>query len=361
MINNLIVLQKYEYFIKNIPVPTSFFYICLMSIISVKQNIGTPKYKQIVLSIEDGLLRGVLKKGDKLPSINSIRDKFSLSRDTVLTAFNELKTRGIVESISGKGYYIKSENIAVSQKIFLLFDELNAFKENLYNSFLNGLNSSIRVDIFFHHFNFDVFRSLIYDSIGNYNFYIIMPANLNHAERVINKLPIDKVYILDQTHTRLKQYPAIYQNFEEDIFNSLIEAKPLIVKYNRIVLLFSDKKQPQGMLKGFQKFRRSTEISDEIIITLKDRIPKKGEAYLILDDQSLILLIKKIKAEKLILGKDVGIISYNDTLLKEVVEGGITTISTDFKQMGKRLAQMIINKENLKIENPNALIIRKSL
>jgi len=332
-----------------------------MNIISVKQNIGTPKYKQIVLSIEDGLTKGVLKKGDKLPSINNIREQFSLSRDTVLTAFNELKTRGIVESISGKGYYIKSENINVVKKIFLLFDELNSFKEDLYNSFLSSLGKNVQVDIFFHHFNYDMFSKLIFDNIGGYNHYIIMPANLKNTELVIEKLPNDKVYILDQSHDELAQYPAIYQNFEEDIFSSLLEAKPLIVKYDKIVLLFPEKKQPQGMLRGFQKFRKAINFPDEVINTLEGRILKKGEVYLVLDDRNLIVIIKKIKDQKLILGKDVGIISYNDTLLKEIVEGGITTISTDFKKMGKRLAQMIINKEQLKIENPNALIIRKSL
>ena len=79
------------------------------------------------------------------------------------------------------------------------------------------------------------------------------------------------------------------------------------------------------------------------------------------EDRSLIKIIKKIKEEGLLLTKNIGIISYNDTLLKEIVEGGITTISTDFNEMGKRLAQMILNKENVKIENPTDLIIRKSL
>ena len=36
-------------------------------------------------------------------------------------------------------------------------------------------------------------------------------------------------------------------------------------------------------------------------------------------------------------------------------------LSTDFKEMGKRLAQMIINRERFLIENPNDLIIRNSL
>lgn len=332
-----------------------------MNPITVKNNLGIPKYKQIVSSIEEALVNGLLKKGDKLPSVNSIRNRFSLSRDTVFTAYNELKSRGIIESIPGKGFYIKSENVDVEQKVFLLFDELNAFKEDLYNSFLESLGENIHVDIYFHHFNYNLFEKLIVESIGNYNYYIIMPANLSKTNSVIKRLPKEKVYILDQIHEDLKVYSAIYQNFEDDIYTSLNKAKSLLSKYDKIVLFFPEKKQPLGMLTGFNKFKKESNLNCEVINSIKNRIPKKSEAYLILDDQNLIVLIKKIKDLKLILGKDVGIISYNDTLLKEIVEDGITTISTDFKQMGKRLAKMILNKEQIRIKNPNSLIIRNSL
>ena len=332
-----------------------------MSFISVKENIGIPKYRQIISSIEKSLVDGTLKKGDRLPSINSIRNKFSLSRDTILKAFNELKVRGIVQSIAGKGYYIKSENVEIAQKIFLLFDELNSFKEDLYNSFLSSLDSNIQVDIFFHHFNFDVFSKLIYDNIGNYNYYVIMPANLKNTNDVIEKLPQNNVYILDQIHPELYQYSAIYQNFENGVFDNLTNSVELLKKYNKLILLFQEDKQPQKMLNGFQKFCGSNKFKNEIVSSIKNRTPKKGETYLIPDDRNLILIIKKIKEEGLLLAKDIGIISYNDTLLKEIVEGGITTISTDFKKMGNRLAQMILNKEDLKIENPTSLIIRNSL
>ncbi|MBL4604479.1 MAG: GntR family transcriptional regulator [Flavobacteriaceae bacterium] len=332
-----------------------------MAIISVKEKSGIPKYKQIIASVEDAIEQGTLLKGDKLPSLNAIRNKFSLSRDTVLMAFNELKTRGIIHSIAGKGYYVKSVNLNVSKKIFLLFDELNSFKEDLYSSFLGNLEEEVQVDIFFHHFNYDVFTKLIYDNIGTYNYYIIMPANFKNTKTVLEKLPLDKVYILDQTNDDLKEYPAIYQNFEKDIFNSLSQANFLIKKYQRLILLFPEKKQPQGMLRGFQNFRKANSIDHVVINSLDNITPKKGEVYLILDDRNLIILIKKIKTEALIIGEDIGIISYNDTLLKEVVEGGITTISTDFKKMGTRLAKMVLNNEHDKIENPNHLIIRKSL
>jgi DNA-binding LacI/PurR family transcriptional regulator len=75
----------------------------------------------------------------------------------------------------------------------------------------------------------------------------------------------------------------------------------------------------------------------------------------------LIRIIKKIKETDFEIAKDIGIISYNDSLLKEVVEGGITTISTDFNYMGKRLAEMVLNNEFAQVENPNSLLIRQSL
>lgn len=329
--------------------------------IKIKKEIGLPKYKQIIKSVEDAIASGKLQKGDQLPSINGIKNDHSLSRDTVLTAFNELKNRGIIQSIVGKGYYVSSENINVTQKIFLLFDELNSFKEDLYNTFLESLGDNIQVDIFFHHFNEDLFSKLIHDNLGDYNYYVIMPANLKNTNRDIQKLPEEKVYILDQVHDDLKHYPAIYQNFEKDIYTNLGKASHLINKYNKLILVFSEDKQPFGMRKGFTSFCEENKLAFEVIDSLKEKTPKKGDLYIIPDDKNLLRVIKKMKSEKLKLAKDIGVISYNDTLLKEIVENGITTISTDFNAMGKRLAEMILNKEQLKIENPNNLIIRNSL
>ena len=99
-----------------------------MKIISIKNNLGVPKYKQIIHSIEKRIEKGLLKKEERLPSINKVCLEFSLSRDTVLQAYEELKKRGIIYAILGKGYYVKSTETTIKQKIFLLFDELNIFK-----------------------------------------------------------------------------------------------------------------------------------------------------------------------------------------------------------------------------------------
>ncbi|WP_282072765.1 GntR family transcriptional regulator [Polaribacter atrinae] len=329
--------------------------------IEIKKKIGIPKYKQIISAIENAIENGLLKKGDQLPSINTIKNNNKLSRDTVLMAFNELKNRGIIESIVGKGYYVLSEDINVHQKIFLLFDELNSFKEDLYNSFLENLEDTIQVDIFFHHFNESIFQKLIKDNAGSYNYYVIMPANLENTNKSIQLLPNDKVYILDQVPEDLIEYPSIYQNFEKAIYENLHKALPLISKYNKINLIFSEQKQPKGILKGFIQFCEKNFISFEVLSAVKEKPLIKGELYILLDDISLLRIIKKMKSQNMTLVNDIGVISYNDTLLKEIVEGGITTITTDFNEMGKRLAKMILNKEQDKIENLNKLIIRNSI
>ena len=66
-------------------------------------------------------------------------------------------------------------------------------------------------------------------------------------------------------------------------------------------------------------------------------------------------------SKKLKIGKNIGIISYNETPLKEICSNGITVISTDHAKMGETAARLILENRKEKIKNPFTLIIRKSL
>jgi DNA-binding transcriptional regulator YhcF (GntR family) len=332
-----------------------------MKIIAIQNNLGIPKYKQIIHSIEKTIEGGRLKKDERLPSINKVCLEFSLSRDTVLQAYDELKKRGIIYAILGKGYYIKSTEVSIKQRIFVLFEELNIFKEDLYNSILENIGKGVEIDIFFHHFNLKVFQKLINDSNGNYTKYIIMPTNLIGAAATIKTLPVDEVYILDQTNSELKTYPAVYQNHKKDIYEALLKGKSKIIKYKKMVLIFPGYREPMGMKEGFEKFCLDFMLEHEVIAEFTNREIKTGEVYIIPNDRDLVSVIEKSKLQNLKLGKDFGIISYNETPLKKVVENGITTISTDFRAMGKIMAQMILGGKKEQIENKCSLIIRNSL
>ena len=112
---------------------------------------------------------------------------------------------------------------------------------------------------------------------------------------------------------------------------------------------------------GFEKFCNDFAFDHEVITEFKNRKIQKGEVYVIPNDRDLVQVIEKAKLQDLKLGSDFGIISYNETPLKKIVENGITTISTNFEEMGKILAQMILTGKKEQIENKSNLIIRNSL
>jgi DNA-binding LacI/PurR family transcriptional regulator len=78
------------------------------------------------------------------------------------------------------------------------------------------------------------------------------------------------------------------------------------------------------------------------------------------EDADLVSIIQVAKQKRWEIGKDTGILSYNETALKSVISDGISTISTDFNLMGKQMAEMLLNREQKNIENKFIMIDRKS-
>ncbi len=353
------VKNKYK---KNIfLIPEKLFPVIITDIFNIDETAGIPKYRQVINSVFRGIEQGLLKKGDKLASINQICTAFSLSRDTVMLAFNELRTTGVVTSVRGKGYYIERTELSLDKQIFLLFDELNVFKEDLYNSFLEHLGDKTTVDIYFHHFNYQVFKELVGSASDKYSAYIIMPATFNNTLEVVKQLSPEKVYILDRLKPDLSGYPVIYQDFEKDVYDGMMAGKDHFRKYDKLIMVFPGGKEPGERVTGFKRFCLEINMECEIVRSVEKRDVKKGEAYLVVSDRNLVRIVKNAASLNLQLGKDVGLVSFNDTMLKEVVAGGITTISTDFIQMGKRLSDMVLNHQNVKYRNPSRIIIRSSL
>jgi DNA-binding LacI/PurR family transcriptional regulator len=153
----------------------------------------------------------------------------------------------------------------------------------------------------------------------------------------------------------------VYQNFVKDIYEGLLQGKYKLDKYEKLIMIFPGFREPLGMKIGFENFCRNFDFDYEIITEFRNREINKGELYIIPSDRDLVRVIEKAKLQNLKLESDYGIISYNETPLKKVVENGITTISTNFEFMGKLLAQMILKGKKKQIENKSALITRNSL
>jgi hypothetical protein len=161
-----------------------------------------------------------------------------------------------------------------------------------------------------------------------------------------------------------KAYPGIYQDFEQDLFQSLHSGIHLLRKYQTLKLIFpKDRMYPREMLTGFKKFAFLNEFANEIVDGVEEHeLVTKGEVYIVIAETDLITIVKKCREQRLQLGQDIGLIAFNDTPLKEILEAGITTISTDFGYMGRFIGQLLMGKEPLRLEKkPARLRLRNSL
>jgi DNA-binding transcriptional regulator YhcF (GntR family) len=332
--------------------------------IKIDSDSSIPKYEQLVNEIIRHIRAKRLLLGDKLPSINDICDNYDVSRDTVVIAYNELKSRGIIIPRQGKGFYVSSTTIRSKLKIFLLFDVMNGYKEELYRSFVNALGPNYQVDIFFHYYNLKVFEQLINNNLNKYGHYVIMPHFNEDVSKIVKVIPREKLLIIDKDIETLKdEYASVYQDFDEDVYQALIEAKPLIAKYTNLKFINNRSFQfiPDGMERGLNRFCNESGINHKNYDNIEKAGPQKGDAFFVVSEHDLIGILKLATENNWELGKDIGILSYDETPLKQILAGGITVISTDFSKMGENAANMIKNKIFQKIKNPYLLIVRKSL
>ena len=209
----------------------------MIKFIQIDEHSRVPKYKQIVDSSIFNISVGNLKIDHKIPSINRFSEDFYISRDTVEKAYNILKERKIISSIKGKGYYITGTKLVSKLNILFLINKLSTYKITIYNTFGDSIGTNSNTDLLIDHCDETLFLNLLDKNKNNYDYYVIMPHfKTNDLKRVsftdevissIKKIPVEKLVVLDNLKLGLTgDIVEIYQDFENDIYNALIEGLP---------------------------------------------------------------------------------------------------------------------------------------
>lgn len=316
------------------------------------------KFQQLVDAINDAINSGILKEGHSLPSVNQLIRDSNLSRDTIFKAYAELKRRGVVESIPNKGYFVAK----AQHRVFLFLDTFKAYKEVLYNSFKENLPDDAIVDLNFHHYNIDVFESIIHNKIGKFNTFIIMNFDNPKVPDVLKEIDSERLLVIDWKINSLPGQAKVYQDFGESVYRCLDEGRNLLQRYRKFICVYPDYTyHPYESVENARKFCLANHMEFETISEIGDAELKEGDIYFVFEDIDLASILEEVNQKKLKLGIDIGIISYNDTPMKKFISGGITVISTDFKEMGKKAAAFVAGQKVKDIAIPTKLIIRESL
>ena len=331
--------------------------------LSVDSGSNKPLYKQITEQVEKAVRSGSLASGTLLPSMNVLAAEMNISKETVKKAYAILRDKGILTPRQGKGFYVTDPMDSDKPlSILLLFDKISVYKQVLFNAFAREIGDAADITILTHNQSLDLLNYYLDENLDNFDYYVITPhfpldaASQAQALRLVSRVPNRKLVMLDRLIPGMSgNFGAVYQDFENDVYYGLAEGLDRLRSSSELkVLTLPDSLYGGYIGKGVDRFCKEFDIP----VRYYDSIPEsisRHDTFLALNSQlgdALVELSRNIKNAGLRVGTDVRIISYNEFPLNEVVLGGLTTISTDFREMGRLAARMILDRKPSKIHCP---------
>ena len=326
-----------------------------------------PKYLRLAHSIVNAIEVGEFNSKSTLPSIDTMSRVLKLSRCTVEKSLRHLSDKGVILSAPGKGYYINLGGFRKAIKVCLILNKLSNQKKELHSALKERLGEEVPIDIFIYNNNFNSFSRIIDNVKRNFSHYLVVPHfvdNTTEADDLLrSQIPADKLIILDRKPEGVgKNVACIYENFRDDIYNSLEQLLDQLNKYHTLKLIFpKDSYHPDEIKKGLTLFCSKYGFKKALVPDMKREKVAPGCLYICLTDNDLADLVEKINSEGLILGQDVGLISYNESPVKKIIGNGITTFSTDYKAMGDLAADMILKQYTDQVKLPFKVTRRNSI
>lgn len=318
------------------------------------------------------ILDGTLKKGAHLPSMNEIAVDTGMSKETVKRALVSLRDKGYIASCPGKGYYVSKDPAEIPRKpnILMIVGRLDIFKQLLVDSFTTSLMGKAEVKILLHNGEVDQLELYLEQHLDTYDYYVVAPhfdiddQTQQRVARILSKIPNRKLVMIDHCNKFMSgHFGAVYQDFENDVAIGLRHALDEFKRVrclNAVVLPTS--RYGELALASFKMFCEDNNIPYQILNSFPETV-RKGEVFLLFSGRlsnELARIDLILRRNGMLVGKDVGLISYNDVPLNAVVMGGLTTISTDFVKMGTLAASMVIGGKMFKIKNDFRMIRRST-
>jgi len=108
-----------------------------------------PLFEQIKEKIKELMISGVLKPGERIPSVRELAQMLTINPNTIQKAYRDLESEGFIYSIRGKGSFVAPRELVSSRErqdeLLKEFDRISAElmyldfpKEQLINH-INGI------------------------------------------------------------------------------------------------------------------------------------------------------------------------------------------------------------------------------
>lgn len=337
-------------------------------IIRINKQDNTPLYRQICQQVRQLIRDGQLQPGQLLPSLNQLAIMLDISRETTKKAYNQLLREGLLIAQQGKGIFVAGRRETDKKEILLILDKQSVYNQILVQAFQDTLQDSVHITILLHSQNLDVLEYYLNQHLDRYDYYVISPhfpldaRSQARAAKLLRRIPNRKLIMVDNWIQDVPgNYGVVYQDFRHDAYEGLSEGKADMGSQLKVMVL-PQSLYGQIILESVYDFARENGVEVSVSGTVPEHL-EKGDVVLVLNsqlDSGLALLARRIGELGLQPGRDVRIIAYNEFPLNEVVLGGLTTLSTDFAEMGRQAARMVLSDTLCKIHNPFHLVRRST-
>ena len=331
----------------------------------------SPIYKQIVDHIESEILKGSLTSDKPLPSLSHLAKQLDVSKESVKKAYGILTQRGLLIGQQGKGYFVRSKKVSRRLKVMIMSDKLSPYRQTFVNAFSAEAGQSVETHILLHNQDVELLRYYLDQSLGKYDYYIITPhfprdaETIEEAIRQLSRIPERQLILADKNVDELPgNYGCVYQDFANDVVGVLAEITNELRAYSCLDV-FNMPNCMYGYDTEFSiaRFCDQNHLHASFHSGIRESDIHKNQICLFLNsqaDEALFFINEITKAKKLVIGKDVKLISYNESPICALLFGGISTVSSDFEQMGRLCAQMVKTGEMKKMKCDFKLIRRQT-
>ena len=86
-------------------------------LLQINYKSGKPVYLQVVDQVKAAAAAGSVQAGEPLPSIRPLAEELRVNRNTIAKAYTELENLGVIETIPGKGCFIKPNNSPLKKDV----------------------------------------------------------------------------------------------------------------------------------------------------------------------------------------------------------------------------------------------------
>ena len=92
-----------------------------------------PIYSQIVDGVREQIVAGVLRQGDKMPSVRELAADLTINPNTIQRAYRELEMQGWIASIPGKGSFVCGVPSGPGTEALALLETFDKVTQSLVN------------------------------------------------------------------------------------------------------------------------------------------------------------------------------------------------------------------------------------